>query len=91
MPLFRICDWIAVMDRGQLVAELPMDEFKNGIKRLHVTSAPTDVMGAPLYMDSGFVRQSFCAMQPCAVNSHGPAVQAPIRSQASSWSCITPA
>ncbi len=38
--LERICDWIGVMDRGDLVAELPMREFKNGIKRLHVTDAP---------------------------------------------------
>jgi ABC-2 type transport system ATP-binding protein len=38
--LERICDWIGVMDRGDLVAELPMREFKNGIKRLHVTGAP---------------------------------------------------
>lgn len=35
--LERICDWIGVMDRGGLVAELPMREFKNGIKRLHIT------------------------------------------------------
>jgi ABC-2 type transport system ATP-binding protein len=38
--LERICDWIGVMDRGGLVAELPMREFKDGIKRLHVTGAP---------------------------------------------------
>ncbi len=37
--LERICDWIAVMDRGRLVAELPMQEFKDGIKRLVVTDA----------------------------------------------------
>jgi ABC-2 type transport system ATP-binding protein len=38
--LERICDWIGVMDRGELVAELPMRDFKAGIKRLHVTGAP---------------------------------------------------
>ncbi len=38
--LERICDWIGVMDRGGLVVELPMREFKDGIKRLHVTNAP---------------------------------------------------
>ena len=38
--LERICDWIGLMDQGALVAELPMREFKNGIKRLHVTGAP---------------------------------------------------
>ena len=39
--LERICDWIAVMDRGRLVAELPMQEFKDGIKRLTVADART--------------------------------------------------
>ena len=45
--LERICDWIAVMDRGKLVAELPMVEFKSGIKRLHITGAPAILTGAP--------------------------------------------
>lgn len=45
--LERICDWVGVMDRGDLVAELPMREFKNGIKRLHVTGAPALLDGAP--------------------------------------------
>ncbi|WP_405282782.1 ABC transporter ATP-binding protein [Gaopeijia maritima] len=34
--LERICDWVGVMDRGSLVAELPMTDFKNGIKHLRV-------------------------------------------------------
>ncbi|HEY6852617.1 MAG TPA: AAA family ATPase, partial [Gemmatimonadales bacterium] len=38
--LERICDWVGVMDRGRLVAELPMHSFKNGIKRLRVSGAP---------------------------------------------------
>jgi ABC-2 type transport system ATP-binding protein len=38
--LERICDWVGVMDRGRLVAELPMQSFKNGIKRLRVHRAP---------------------------------------------------
>ena len=38
--LERICDWVGVMDRGRLVAELPMQSFKNGIKRLRVSNAP---------------------------------------------------
>jgi ABC-2 type transport system ATP-binding protein len=45
--LERICDWIAVMDRGSLVAELPTQQFKNGIKRLHVTAPPAVVDSAP--------------------------------------------
>jgi len=36
----RICDWVGVMDGGRLVAELPMQEFRSGIKRLRVGTAP---------------------------------------------------
>jgi ABC-2 type transport system ATP-binding protein len=36
----RICDWVGVMDGGRLVAELPMQEFRSGIKRLRVHRAP---------------------------------------------------
>jgi ABC-2 type transport system ATP-binding protein len=45
--LERICDWIAVMDRGSLVAELPMQEFKDGIKRLSVVNPPRVPSDAP--------------------------------------------
>ena len=38
--LERICDWVGVMDRGKLVAELPMQSFKNGIKRLRIANPP---------------------------------------------------
>lgn len=38
--LERICDWVGVMDHGRLVAELPMQQFKNGIKRLRIAEAP---------------------------------------------------
>jgi ABC-2 type transport system ATP-binding protein len=36
----RICDWVGVMDGGRLVAELPMQEFRSGIKRLRVAQPP---------------------------------------------------
>jgi ABC-2 type transport system ATP-binding protein len=39
--LERICDWVGVLDRGKLVAELPMHSFKNGIKRLRVENPPS--------------------------------------------------
>jgi ABC-2 type transport system ATP-binding protein len=42
--LERICDWVGVLDHGQLVAELPMQSFKSGIKRIRVADAP-DVPG----------------------------------------------
>jgi ABC-2 type transport system ATP-binding protein len=45
--LERICDWVGVMDAGRLVAELPMEQFKGGLKRLRVSSAPDALDGAP--------------------------------------------
>jgi ABC-2 type transport system ATP-binding protein len=45
--LERMCDWIGVMDQGRLVTELPMERFKNGIKRLVVSSAPDEVVAPP--------------------------------------------
>lgn len=44
--LERICDWIGIMDLGRLVAELPMADFKNGIKRLRVLN-PTASLTSP--------------------------------------------
>jgi len=38
--LERFCDWVGVMDEGRLVAELPMQAFKNGIKRIRVADPP---------------------------------------------------
>ena len=45
--LERICDWVGVMDNGRLITELPMDQFKSGIKRLRVVAAPEQVSGTP--------------------------------------------
>lgn len=45
--LERICDWVGLMDGGKLVAELPMQEFKNGLKRLRVTAAPDRLRTPP--------------------------------------------
>ena len=45
--LERMCDWVGVMDRGKLVAETPMQTFKNGIKRLRVHGAPALLGEAP--------------------------------------------
>jgi len=45
--LERICDWIGVMDNGRLVIELPMERFKNGIKRLRVAGAPPSIASPP--------------------------------------------
>lgn len=41
--LERFCDWVGLLDQGTMVAELPMQEFKSGLKRLRVTAgAPAD-------------------------------------------------
>lgn len=48
--LERICDWVGVMDDGELVAELPMQSFKNGIKRLRVRNAPSMTPDAPFVL-----------------------------------------
>jgi len=45
--LERICDWVGILDGGALVADLPMQDFKNGIKRLLVAHAPAAAAGAP--------------------------------------------
>jgi len=44
--LERFCDWVGVLDRGTMVAELPMQEFKSGLKRLRV-GAGTAARNAP--------------------------------------------
>lgn len=43
----RICDWVGVMDDGRLVAEMPMNAFRSGIKRLRITGAPPVLPAAP--------------------------------------------
>ena len=46
--LERFCDWIGVMDRGRLVVELPMEEFRGGTKRIRVSHRPAlEATGAP--------------------------------------------
>ncbi len=45
--LERICDWVGVMDRGHVAAELPMDAFKRGVKRLRVVGAPGALAAPP--------------------------------------------
>ncbi len=45
--LERFCDWVGVVDDGGLIAELPMEDFKNGIKRLKVENPPVEADDAP--------------------------------------------
>jgi ABC-2 type transport system ATP-binding protein len=46
----RICDHVGVMDDGRLVAEMPMQAFRGGIKRLRVMSAPRELAAPPFTM-----------------------------------------
>jgi ABC-2 type transport system ATP-binding protein len=39
--LERFCNWVGLMDQGRLVSEMPMEEFKNGIKRLRIIDPPS--------------------------------------------------
>jgi ABC-2 type transport system ATP-binding protein len=48
--LERICDWVGVLDNGKLVVELPMQSFKNGIKRIRVAHAPSLVGDTPFVL-----------------------------------------
>ena len=48
--LERICDWVGVLDNGKLVVELPMQSFKNGIKRIRLTGAPSLVGDTPFVL-----------------------------------------
>src|SRR5205809_8144687 len=48
--LERFCDWIGVMDNGRLITQVPMERFKNGIKRLRVNGAPPSPDGAPFVL-----------------------------------------
>lgn len=45
--LERICDWVGVLDAGRMVAELPMQTFKDGVKRLRVAAAPAQLGELP--------------------------------------------
>ncbi len=45
--LERICDWVAVMDDGRVVTEVPMEKFKQGTKRLVVADAPSSIGQTP--------------------------------------------
>lgn len=45
--LERVCDWVAVMDEGRLVTEVPMEKLKNGTKRLVIAGAPAVIGATP--------------------------------------------
>ena len=45
--LERVCDWVSLLDRGRLIAELPMEAFKNGIKRIRLARGPAALGATP--------------------------------------------
>ena len=45
--LERVCDWVGVLDRGRLITEMPMEMFKNGIKRVVINNPPASHIDAP--------------------------------------------
>ncbi|HUF26360.1 MAG TPA: ABC transporter ATP-binding protein [Gemmatimonadaceae bacterium] len=69
--LERICDWVGVMDAGRLVTEMPMQRFKNGIKRLRVMEAPAELSTPPFSVLS---RQPNGAGELMVVNGWEPAM-----------------
>ncbi|MDQ8155290.1 MAG: ABC transporter ATP-binding protein [Gemmatimonadota bacterium] len=48
--LERMCDWVGVMDRGRLLAEMPMHAFKSGIKRIRLENAPAMLPQMPFVL-----------------------------------------
>jgi ABC-2 type transport system ATP-binding protein len=48
--LERICDWIGFMDDGLMVADMPIRDFKEGIKRLRVIGAPATLEDPPFVL-----------------------------------------
>ena len=38
--LARKCDWVGLMDQGRLIVEMPLQQFKNCIKRLRIIDPP---------------------------------------------------
>jgi ABC-2 type transport system ATP-binding protein len=72
--LERICDWVGLMDNGQLVAELPMQDFKNGLKKLRVSGAPADLVKSPFTLLSR--ERSNGAFEEWLVRGWSPDMQA---------------
>ncbi|MGD2155180.1 MAG: ABC transporter ATP-binding protein [Gemmatimonadales bacterium] len=48
--LERVCDWIGFMDDGEMVADMPIGDFKGGIKRLRVVGAPAALEDPPFVL-----------------------------------------
>lgn len=65
--LERICDWVGVLDGGQVVAELPMQSFKSGIKRIRLTGAPQTPGDTPFVILNRIERDGLGTMETWVV------------------------
>ncbi|HEX2167015.1 MAG TPA: ABC transporter ATP-binding protein [Longimicrobiales bacterium] len=45
--LERMCDWVGVLDHGRMIAEMPIEVLKGGIKRIRLAAPPTNGHHAP--------------------------------------------
>jgi ABC-2 type transport system ATP-binding protein len=45
--LERFCDWVGLLEDGRVVAEMPMESFRNEIKRIRVLNPPASPAGMP--------------------------------------------
>jgi|SRR5687768_3248801 len=52
--LERMCDWVGVLDHGRMVAEMPIQSFKSGVKRIRLLNAPAEPGDAPFVLLSRF-------------------------------------
>jgi ABC-2 type transport system ATP-binding protein len=73
--LERICNWVGVMDKGRLVAELPMDSFKSGIKRLRVRQAPPNPGDTPFVVLAREASDALSASEVWVVRGWQPAMR----------------
>lgn len=45
--LERFCDWVGVLDHGRMVAEVPIETFKKGVKRLRLVGTASNGSAPP--------------------------------------------
>ncbi|HET7025010.1 MAG TPA: ABC transporter ATP-binding protein [Gemmatimonadales bacterium] len=69
--LERICGWVGVMDQGRLVTESSMERLKDGMKRLTIANAPTELPEAPFRLLS---RKSVDGTETWTVRDWEPAM-----------------
>ncbi|MBR9990922.1 MAG: ABC transporter ATP-binding protein [Gemmatimonadetes bacterium] len=51
--LERMCDWVGVLDHGRMIAEMPIDVLKGGVKRIRLTAPAMHGHAAPVELLNG--------------------------------------